>query len=92
VVKLARKILSNLDHKEQKCFALEIPDSEISQVEKLERIGGLPGKQYRQKYGDYAKKLLKETIPNLFEEIPVPSEVRNDVVKEMWVQLGVQNA
>jgi len=52
----------------------------------------LPGKQYRQKYSDYAKKLLKETIPNLFEEIPVPAEVRNDVVKEMWVQLGVQNA
>lgn len=92
VVKLARKILSNLDHKEQKCFALETPDSEISQVEKLEKIGGLPGKPYRQKYGDYAKKLLKETIPNLFEEIPVPAEVQSDVVKEMWVQLGVQNA
>ena len=92
VVKLARKVLSNLDHKEQKCFAVEFPDLEISQVEKLERIGGLPGKQYRQKYGDYAKKLLKETIPNLFEEIPVPPEVQSDVVKEMWVQLGVQNA
>ena len=92
VVKLARKVLSNLDHKEQKCFAVEFPDFEISQVEKLEKIGGLPGKQYRQKYGDYAKKLLKETIPNLFEEIPVPKEVQSDVVKEMWVQLGVQNA
>ena len=92
VIKLARKVLSSLDHKEQKCFAVEFPDLEISQVEKLEKIGGLPGRQYRQKYGDYAKKLLKETIPNLFEEIPVPKEVRNDVVKEMWNQLGVQNA
>ena len=92
VTKLARKVLSNLDQKERKCFAVEFPDREISQVEKLEKIGGLPGKQYRQKYGDYAKKLLKVTIPNLFEEIPVPTEVRNDVVKEMWIQLGVQNA
>jgi hypothetical protein len=91
VTKLARKVLSNLDHKEQKCFALEIPGLEITQVEKLERIGGLPGKPYRQKYGDYAKKLLMVTIPNLFEEIPVPTEVHNDVVKEMWVQLGVQS-
>ena len=66
--------------------------SKITQEEKLEKIGGLPGKPYRQKYGEYAKKLLKETIPNLFEEIPVPSEVQGDVVKEMWIQLGVQNA
>jgi len=92
VIKLARKMLSNLDHKEQKCFAVETPDSKITQEEKLEKIGGLPGKPYRQKYGEYAKKLLKETIPNLFEEIPVPSEVQGDVVKEMWIQLGVQNA
>jgi len=34
VVKLARKMLSNLDHKEQKCFAVEFPDLEISQSRK----------------------------------------------------------
>jgi hypothetical protein len=92
VGKLARQMLSNLDIKEQKCFAMEFPGNEFNQVEKLEFIGGLPGKPFRQKYGNYAKALLQDTIPTLFKELPVEEDLQEAVVREMWVQLGVRDA